>query len=154
MTFVSKLNLNIFSSLKTCALITRSCLHNINSLFYCNMIEATPPVFKSSCPILLFQNEMAHAGYWIRIFIASSFHPWPQFRSAVQSLWALASKLSFKYYNSYIKRLGHGLILRNSGQASELLFQFFFPASPKGWIILLDACLGVRSFYSTLLSIF
>ena len=110
MTFGSKLKLNVFLSLMM--MISSSCLHNNNSLFYFNRIEASGPVFNSSCPILLFQNEMAHTGYWLRDFLTVSFHPWPHCRSAVIRPMTLASKLTFTYYGSYSKSLAFDLILR------------------------------------------
>ena len=141
-------------------MISRSCLHNNNSLFYLNRIEASGPVFNSSCPILLFQNEMAHTGYWLRDFITFFFHTGPQFRSAVIRPWALASKLPFKYYSCYSERLGLGLIQRDDlvgdmvlGRGLRAAFLNFIFSSPNGWLMLLDLCLGVWSFISTLLSL-
>ena len=61
MTFGSKLKLNVFLNLKF--MITRSCHHKDIFLFYFNRIEPSGPEFNSSCPILLFQNEMAHTAY-------------------------------------------------------------------------------------------
>ena len=112
MTFGLKLRLLFFLSLKVWVMVTRSCLHNTISLFHGNKIEASGREFKISCPILLFHNEMAYTGCWLRDFIRVSFHPWPQFRSAVIRPWVLAFKLTLKYFCSYSKSVVRGLILR------------------------------------------
>ena len=89
-------------------------------------------LYKSSCPIFLFQNEIADNGYWLRVH-CKFFHCWPPICRVVKRLWALASKLPFKCYSSFLMGLGLGIVLRVlpfmiwcCELASDLLFQILF----------------------------
>ena len=155
-----KAQIKFFLSLNVCVMVTRSCPHNINSPVYYYRMEASRPGFKSSCPILLFQHEMVHTGYWLRNLFAMFFHPWPQLRSAGIRPWVLASKLALEYDSSYSKRYGVCLILRNFfvgnvmlGPGLRVPISDLILESPNGWLVLLEISLGVRCLISTLLSL-